>query len=358
VIPKSEANKESVQEDIPRQFKTEFSREHLDKIEDRTHTKIDFSAKDARSSDCLALSVSGSRESIEAACREIQRMVARARDEQLERVQREMLRNIKERSPPPKKDDGTTSSRSSAAPTPVSKPKVYEVEFQLEPDEEAPLHPDWISASDPKTGHEYFYHYETKQTSWERPIVKGSGRAVKGDAAAAAAAALAQAPLQRRALVPGFMGMELDLTPPEARKALPLVSSSQKPPADEYTRKKKHEGKRFRSELSPTIIEVLGPYRKESCKQGRITNTDDFKYLARKFAHVIYEKEVKRCLGDLSDLRVNDKIKSKVRREYERRRERERERECVCVCVCVCVSTYASSPPHRSRHMLGSTWQS
>ncbi len=38
----------------------------------------------------------------------------------------------------------------------------------------------------------------------------------------------------------------------------------------------------FRTKMSQYVIHCLNPYRKSDCKQGRILNTDDFKYLARK----------------------------------------------------------------------------
>lgn len=34
--------------------------------------------------------------------------------------------------------------------------------------------------------------------------------------------------------------------------------------------------------MSQFIVQCLNPYRKPDCKLGRISNTDDFKHLARK----------------------------------------------------------------------------
>lgn len=39
---------------------------------------------------------------------------------------------------------------------------------------------------------------------------------------------------------------------------------------------------RFRIHLSSFVVKCLGPYNRRECKRGRITNSDDFKYLARK----------------------------------------------------------------------------
>nr|CAD7606672.1 unnamed protein product [Timema genevievae] len=38
----------------------------------------------------------------------------------------------------------------------------------------------------------------------------------------------------------------------------------------------------FRLQMAGVIVQYLNPYRKPDCKKGRITNTEDFKYLARR----------------------------------------------------------------------------
>lgn len=38
----------------------------------------------------------------------------------------------------------------------------------------------------------------------------------------------------------------------------------------------------FRTSMANVMVHFLNPYRKTECKQGRITNTEDFKHLARK----------------------------------------------------------------------------
>lgn len=38
----------------------------------------------------------------------------------------------------------------------------------------------------------------------------------------------------------------------------------------------------FRSNMATVVVSVLNSYRKPDCKEGRITNTEDFKHLARK----------------------------------------------------------------------------
>lgn len=38
----------------------------------------------------------------------------------------------------------------------------------------------------------------------------------------------------------------------------------------------------FRSSMAGVMVNILNPYRKPDCKEGRIVNTEDFKHLARK----------------------------------------------------------------------------
>lgn len=42
----------------------------------------------------------------------------------------------------------------------------------------------------------------------------------------------------------------------------------------------------FRSNMAGVIVSSLNAYRKQDCKEGRITNTEDFKHLARKASFV------------------------------------------------------------------------
>ena len=41
----------------------------------------------------------------------------------------------------------------------------------------------------------------------------------------------------------------------------------------------------FRSKMATYIVSVLNPYRRGDCREGKITCTEDFKYLARKVRH-------------------------------------------------------------------------
>lgn len=44
----------------------------------------------------------------------------------------------------------------------------------------------------------------------------------------------------------------------------------------------------FRINMANVIVRFLNSYRQNDCKQGRITNTEDFKYLARKVSFYSY----------------------------------------------------------------------
>ena len=44
----------------------------------------------------------------------------------------------------------------------------------------------------------------------------------------------------------------------------------------------------FRINMANVMVHFLNPYRKNDCKQGRITNTEDFKHLARKVIFFIF----------------------------------------------------------------------
>jgi hypothetical protein len=71
----------------------------------------------------------------------------------------------------------------------------------------------------------------------------------------------------------------------------------------------------FKHKLSKVVTQCLDQHRKPDCKYGRITCSEDFKYLARKLTHGLAEKELQRRHGSTGDLVFNDSIRSKVK-EY------------------------------------------
>lgn len=68
----------------------------------------------------------------------------------------------------------------------------------------------------------------------------------------------------------------------------------------------------FRSKMATFIVNVLNPYRRGDCKEGKITCTEDFKYLARKLTHFVMVKELKQ-LHSIDALECSDSVKHKTR---------------------------------------------
>lgn len=66
----------------------------------------------------------------------------------------------------------------------------------------------------------------------------------------------------------------------------------------------------FYHAMATVIVKVLDLYVKKSCKQGRIKNDDDFKYLAKKLNSNILFKELQ--VKKVEDLRISDSVKQKV----------------------------------------------
>lgn len=60
--------------------------------------------------------------------------------------------------------------------------------------------------------------------------------------------------------------------------------------ADCNTESAKKIKETFRSSMATVVVNVLNGYRKSDCKEGRITNTEDFKHLARKVCYYDYNK--------------------------------------------------------------------
>ncbi|XP_066260562.1 histone-lysine N-methyltransferase Set2 [Euwallacea similis] len=83
---------------------------------------------------------------------------------------------------------------------------------------------------------------------------------------------------------------------------------------DEHAKKIKEV---FRSTMAHTVVGVLNAYRKPDCLEARITNTEDFKHLARKLTHFVMLKEMKH-IPTIDDLVCSDNVKAKAK-EYIRK---------------------------------------
>uniref|UniRef100_A0A672LS63 [histone H3]-lysine(36) N-trimethyltransferase n=1 Tax=Sinocyclocheilus grahami TaxID=75366 RepID=A0A672LS63_SINGR len=93
-----------------------------------------------------------------------------------------------------------------------------------------------------------------------------------------------------------------------------VVFSTKTAEADTSSELAKKSKEVFRKEMSQFIVQCLNPYRKPDCMLGRISNTEDFKHLARKLTHGVMNKELKSCKNP-EDLECNENVKHKTK-EY------------------------------------------
>ncbi|KAM9309569.1 histone-lysine N-methyltransferase SETD2 isoform 2-T2 [Pholidichthys leucotaenia] len=151
------------------------------------------------------------------------------------------------------------------------------------------LPPNWKVARDPE-GKIYYYHIVTRQTQWDPPTWEGSGDNTSVDHES-----------------------EMDLGTPTYDEN-PSKFSTKTAEADTSSELAKKSKESFRKEMSQFIVQCLNPYRKPDCKSGRISNTEDFKHLARKLTHGVMNKELKACKNP-EDLECNENVKHKTK-EY------------------------------------------
>ncbi|XP_030605295.1 histone-lysine N-methyltransferase SETD2 isoform X3 [Archocentrus centrarchus] len=151
------------------------------------------------------------------------------------------------------------------------------------------LPPNWKVARDPE-GKIYYYHVVTRQTQWDPPTWEGSSDNTSVDHES-----------------------EMDLGTPTYDEN-PSKFSTKTAEADTSSELAKKSKETFRKEMSQFIVQCLNPYRKPDCKSGRISNTEDFKHLARKLTHGVMNKELKACKNP-EDLECNENVKHKTK-EY------------------------------------------
>ncbi|XP_022064034.2 histone-lysine N-methyltransferase SETD2 isoform X2 [Acanthochromis polyacanthus] len=151
------------------------------------------------------------------------------------------------------------------------------------------LPPNWKVARDPE-GKIYYYHIVTRQTQWDPPTWEGSSDNASVDHES-----------------------EMDLGTPTYDEN-PSKFSTKTAEADTSSELAKKSKETFRKDISQFIVQCLNPYRKPDCKSGRISNTEDFKHLARKLTHGVMNKELKACKNP-EDLECNENVKHKTK-EY------------------------------------------
>ncbi|XP_003251435.2 histone-lysine N-methyltransferase SETD2 isoform X1 [Apis mellifera] len=90
------------------------------------------------------------------------------------------------------------------------------------------------------------------------------------------------------------------------------LNKIQLPTSDLSTMSERKIKDTFRINMANVMVHFLNPYRKNDCKQGRITNTEDFKHLARKLTHFVLAKELKHCKS-VDELQCNENVKHKAK---------------------------------------------
>jgi len=206
-----------------------------------------------------------------------------------------------------------------AQDTPVAKPAEPIVKQQERPkppqeqpplpkEEEAKLPPHWRTAKDAE-GKTYFYHALTRETQWDpptadtslekkvetiiSPVTKKKKREVKKDDMMEI-----ESPVK-----------EMKSTTPVKKDVLgDMVFNTSKVPVDEGSKKSLAL---FKSLLAKVVVNNLGKYNKVDCKVGRIMDSADFKYLARKLTHGLTEKEMQRKTAE--ELSISDSLKQRVK---------------------------------------------
>ena len=163
-----------------------------------------------------------------------------------------------------------------------------------------PLPPDWRCKLD-DNDQIYYYNTVTKKTQWRIPTAEAT---TNGTAAS---------PTDDRETTkrPPLLTTPTTTSISTSTGTSTTATSSSSSSSTCSVRKELKE--RFRQMLSTLVIKILQAFMRDECKVGRITNIDDFKHLARKFTHVIMEKELSR-LASSSDMEL---LSRKVRPKTE-----------------------------------------
>ncbi|XP_065656166.1 histone-lysine N-methyltransferase SETD2 isoform X2 [Hydra vulgaris] len=163
------------------------------------------------------------------------------------------------------------------------------------------LPPHWKTATDAE-GRVYYYHTITRETSWDPPIVKTEDNRKESPSIKKHKKkhSVDESPHSKRS--PRIAAADTThhqgpRTPPDPR----LSKSS--------TSKIKEN---FKNKLTAIVVACLNSYQRADCKQGKIKNADDFKFLARKLTHGLIMKEIQRIKNE-ELLVCNDSVKIKVK---------------------------------------------
>ena len=176
----------------------------------------------------------------------------------------------------------------------------------------AKLPPDWKCKEMGKRI--LYYNTKTKKSQWQYPHAKSSSAKNKSSESQKKAKLDENSSKDKKsndeAITSTSTTIEPDQANKECDKTTPVQSSvvvSDTASSEAFKICKDQ----FREKLSKLIVKVLQPFLKEDFKVGHIQNTDDFKHLARKFTHMIMEKEMSRATK-IEELDLNKRIKMKA----------------------------------------------
>lgn len=266
VIPKKREEQQEVTEDvhIPRNRLAEFQSSTLKLLGGECNVRAAFSRKNSLA-DSRALRVTGLRNSVDSIKEKIQEIL---QQEPPETPQREASSNADSG----RRNSWRSSSGSPSSSSKRSRPMDGTEDGLSKLEEQDELKPGWQEAFD-QEGAKYYWNKETLESAWDRPIVGVEKKR---------RVSLAEKP--NRNMIAG-------LNPNAAReqdgKAKDHTAAKAKDEPNETEVKAK-----FRQQASKAVIKVLDRYRKSDCKFGKITNSGDFKHLARKITHHIVKKEL------------------------------------------------------------------
>ncbi|XP_065176280.1 histone-lysine N-methyltransferase SETD2-like [Sycon ciliatum] len=185
---------------------------------------------------------------------------------------------------------------------------------------------DWSYARD-QEGRVYYYHLVNRQPQWERPDEEFQPPLPEDVSTPEEPAPPLPDDTNDVAQNAECRGSSSNGSVPTSQPKKPSSSKRRRSSNDEEPEDSEHPTKKtslpksernheaFRADVSVVVIQLLNPYLKPDCKQGRIQSPDDFKYLARKLTHEIVQKEMKHKPSARPELTgtVRDKVTKFVR---------------------------------------------
>lgn len=167
--------------------------------------------------------------------------------------------------------------------------------------EERKLPPHWRTAKD-GDGKTYFYHALTRETQWDMP--SGDDKSNKQLSETPAS----PTPKKQQYQAKKSKREEMIISPVKEKDSVQTSSFNLKPDIDPISKKSLAD---FKSQLAKIVVTNLSKYNKVDCSVGRIMDSNDFKFVARKLTHGLTEKELQR--KSVTELGVTDSLKQRVK---------------------------------------------